>query len=292
MRTATRIGAALLWLLVGCDNDDGTKGWTIASGSSMGGGDTSSGSDDTGGGTVADTGGGGTVADTGSAADTAADAAADAAGADTVGDAGGDATSADTTADAGGDAAAPDTATHDVTTHDVATDAPTDTQVTPDAGTAAPALNLQDVNPNSETYWDQITSDSLAGSVVLIAFHDALESTCRARALSLETLRTQLASTFGAVPQVVAIDVIGSDPHVAAYATQGEKKVFFHILQDTIAAGAFTTWSAAVNDMVLVDLRGGAPGVILERWAGVGQLDPTQPDQYDDLWQVLEGHLQ
>lgn len=295
MRTATRIGAALLWLLVACDKDDGTRGWTVASSSSSSGDTTSAAADtgsSSGGSTTVDTGSGGGGGTTDAGATTSGDAV-DSGATGSDGAAGDALTTHDVATPQDGSAPdagpSPDAAVADtVTPHDVAGDV----QTTPDAGPTAPSVSLQDINPNSPTYWDVVDSASLSGKVVLLAFHDVANTGCRARALPLESLRGTLEANFGTSAKVVAIAAQGGELQVANYATQGAQKVFFQILLDTIAADAWTAWGVSVNDMILVDLRGGAPGTIVERWTGVGQLDPTQQDQYDDLLQVIEDHLQ
>ncbi len=65
----------------------------------------------------------------------------------------------------------------------------------------------------------------------------------------------------------------------------------FPVLQDTTTDGVWTAYGAVKDDMVLIDLRDGAPGSIVASWMGSDMIAPATTDGRAELTATLDAFL-
>lgn len=89
----------------------------------------------------------------------------------------------------------------------------------------------------------------------------------------------------------LAINMIGKESYIEAYITYTDTTVLFPVLQDTEEAGVWAAFGAVKDDMMLIDLRAGLPGLIVESWMGAGKIAPATSDDQALLMAAIDGYL-
>lgn len=69
-----------------------------------------------------------------------------------------------------------------------------------------------------------------------------------------------------------AINLKGLEDHIEGYCTSTEDTILFPVLQDTAEAEIWSAYSALKDDVLVIDLREGAPGSIEAAWIGADSL--------------------
>ena len=83
----------------------------------------------------------------------------------------------------------------------------------------------------------------------------------------------------------------GASDYIDAYVTYSENTLTIPVLQDTTDENVWSAYGAKKDDMLLLDVRQGAPGEIVEGWKSPNKIAPSTEDGLATLEAAIFFHL-